>query len=243
MFVKASHIIIVLLLSVSFSNITPNIEAQTNDASNTFEDPKTGITFQYPSDWQVASQEYTDRVFGTSDGSGSTTDAIVSLLPESVNGAAFDILSEILPFPMSVEKYYEMGKSQILSDPTAEVSNAVPISIAGTNGLKYNITFSDPEYQGFLQTQIAFIKDSTAFIIMYNLGHNDQSKDMASINSVTNSLTFKGTTNGSDGDSGDGDSGDGDSGDGDSGDGDSGDGDSGDGDGDEGEMVETKVSV
>ncbi len=98
---------------------------------------------------------------------------------------------------MSVEKYYETFKRSLLSDPSVEVSNPVPISIAGTNGLKFNITYYYPGDQDNIQTQIAFIKDSTAFTIGSNLGYNEQSKDGASINSIINSLTFKGTTNGS----------------------------------------------
>lgn len=98
---------------------------------------------------------------------------------------------------MSVEKYYETFKTSLLSDPSVEVSNAVPISIVGTNGIKFNIAYYYPGEPDNIQTQIAIIKDSTAFTIGSNLGYDEQSKDRASINSIINSLTFKGTTNGS----------------------------------------------
>lgn len=185
------------MLSVSFSNIFYNVDAQTNNVTNTFEDPKTGITFQYPPNWQVASKDYTNSLFGTSDDPFGAVKPIVALLPDSFNGASFAILTEILPFPVSVEKYYETFKTSLLSDPSVEVSNAVPISLVGTNGIKFNITYYYPGEPDNIQTQIAIIKDSTAFTIGSNLGYDEQSKDRASINSIINSLTFKGTTNGS----------------------------------------------
>lgn len=172
--------------------------AQTNSTLETFSDPETGISFQYPSDWNVVSKEYVDTIFGASDLPVGTVKPIVALLPESMNGDSFSILAETLPFPMSVEKYYESSKRGIsMTDPSAEISNPVDISIAGLNGLKFNTTYSDSEYQVFLQTQIVFIKDSTAFVITSDIAQNEQSKHGSSINSIIDSLDFNVTTNSS----------------------------------------------
>lgn len=55
------------------------------------------------------------------------------------------------------------------------------------NGLKYNIIL--PNYLS--QSQILFIKDTNGFIVGFITGLTDQTKNMADINSIISSLTFK----------------------------------------------------
>ena len=50
------------LFLVSFLFIFPVVLGQTNVTKTTFQDPRTGITFQYPSDWKVANKEYVDAM-------------------------------------------------------------------------------------------------------------------------------------------------------------------------------------
>jgi hypothetical protein len=85
---------------------SPVVLGQTNMTKTTFQDPHTGITLQYPSDWKVTDKEYTDAIFGDMDGMDSglnqdpkLVEPIVLLLPESLDGSSFLILSELLPFP------------------------------------------------------------------------------------------------------------------------------------------------
>ena len=92
---------------------------------------------------------------------------IVLLLPESLDGSSFLILSELLPFPVSTEKYGELTRSSLLADPTTKLSNNLPISLSNMSGLKYNVSSkSDP----YLQTQILFVNDSNAFVVGYTVG-------------------------------------------------------------------------
>ena len=72
----------------------------------TFQDPHTGITLQYPSDWKVTDKEYTDAIYGDMDGMDNElnqdpklVEPIVLLLPESLDGSSFLILSELLLSP------------------------------------------------------------------------------------------------------------------------------------------------
>jgi hypothetical protein len=166
----------------------------TNRTLNTFKDSKTGITFQYPYDWEIASKEYTQSIYGIpSDNSlfGSFSEnlggPIVLILPKSLNGSSLSIIYELLPFPMSVDKYVKIIRNY-LSDETTSLSTQIPVSIDNLNGYKYNITQS---YDPFTQTQIVFIKELKGFTIMYNLGETEQSKNIEDINLIVNSFKIR----------------------------------------------------
>ncbi len=98
---------------------------------------------------------------------------------------------EPLPFPISIDKYFNNTKNQ-LKKSGIPVGNATHITIGNLkgvilNGLKYNIIL--PNYLS--QSQILFIKDTNGFIVGYIAGLTDQTKNIAEINSIINSLTFK----------------------------------------------------
>ncbi len=160
----------------------------------TFQDPHTGITFQYSPDWKVTDKEYTDSMLGDWDGMDNElnqdpklVEPIVLLLPESLDGSSFLILFELLPFPVPIEKYAELTRNSLLTDPTIKLSNNLPISLSNMSGLKYNVTFiSDP----YLQTQILFVNDSNAFVIGYTVGETEKSQNIVGINSMVDSLTI-----------------------------------------------------
>jgi len=88
------------------------------------------------------------------------------LLHSSLDGSSFVILSEELPFPISIDQYITTAKNHL----GILMSNAVPISIVNYNGVKYDILLPN----GTTQAQIAFIKYSQAFIIEYTVSHNHQ---------------------------------------------------------------------
>ena len=121
--------IVILVILSSFTSSIHSVAAQKSITSITFNDPKTGISFQYPSDWHTASQEYLNMMFGDdleadSNSSGiqdkeSNVDPIVMILPESLSGSAFFILSEILPFNLPIDRYFELTKENILLDPAS----------------------------------------------------------------------------------------------------------------------------
>jgi hypothetical protein len=107
----------------------------------------------------------------------------------------FSMSSESLPFAVSLEKYMKLSM-QTLQKMEMEMgmgdisfSKSIPVSIGNLNGLKYNITFSE---NSLTQTQIVFIKDSKAFVIGYNLGETEQSKNIDDINLMINSFKMRG---------------------------------------------------
>lgn len=175
-------------------NAFPNALAQTNGTVNTFVDPKSGISFHYPSDWRVASQEYTKSLLGntitikslSNNVSSIVVTPIAILFPESLNGASFNIISEVLPFPTTIDKYFENAKKQLMLR-NMSVGKDTPISISNLNGVKYNTTLPN----GKSETQMLFVKDSNGIVITYVTGMTGQTKNFADINSIINSLTFK----------------------------------------------------
>jgi len=165
---------------------------QTNVTKTTFQDPHTGITFQYPSDWKVTTKEYVDAILGDKDSMDTglnqdpkLVDPIVLLLPESMDGSSFLILSELLPFPVPLEKYTELTRNSLVADPTVKLSNNLPVSLGNMSGLKYNVSSTSDPYS---QTQILFVDDSNAFVVGYTVGETEQSKTIMDINSMIGSL-------------------------------------------------------
>ena len=91
-----------------------------------------------PRDWHIASEEYTNMLFGPSDTTNSlstdspyssypsydTTKPIVVVLPESLDGASLILLAEVLPFPLSIDKYMEITKGHLTTIP---ISDTVPV--------------------------------------------------------------------------------------------------------------------
>lgn len=210
-FLTTSLLIMILLgfalLSSSYVSVQLSL-AQSVSSKNAFSDPNTGISLSYPSDWNIASQQYTNTLFGQSEPANSfsnnssgtagssvlqsppspTSKPIALILPQSLDGSSVVVLSEVLPFPMPIDKYLEATKSHL---GPLSMSAPTPVSIANTNGLKYTILLPND----LTQTQIAFIKDSQAFVIGYTVGKADQQKDLSDINSIINSVAFQTNNN------------------------------------------------
>ena len=181
-----------ILFFISFLFLFPVVLGQTNVTKTTFQDPHTGITFHYPSDWKLTTKEYVDAILGDRDYMNSGLDQdpklvepVVLLLPESLDGSSFLILSELLPFPVPIEKYTELTRNSFLTDPTITLSNNIPISIGNMSGLKYNVTSTSDPYS---QTQILFVNDSNAFAVGYTVGEIEKSQNIMDINSMVDSL-------------------------------------------------------
>ena len=180
------------LFLISFLFVFPIVLGQSNVTKTTFQDPHSGITFQYPSDWKVTTKEYVDAILGDKDDMDAglnqdpkLVEPIVLLLPESMDGSSFLILSELLPFPVPLEKYTELTRNSLVADPTIKLSNNLPISLGNMSGLKYNVSSASDPYS---QTQILFVDDSNAFVVGYTAGETEQSKNIMDINSMIGSL-------------------------------------------------------
>lgn len=172
---------LVLILGIFQTSLSQDMSSKD---VNTFTDQKTGISFQYPLDWQIASDEYTQLMLGDSSG------AIV-LLPQSLDGSSLMIIEEVLPFSISSEKYYDLTRKNLEASEIF-VSDAVTTSIGPLNAFKYNVT-SGNEYSkdSSVQTQIVFSKDSKGFVIAYTPSNIDPRKDLLDIKTIIDSFKIE----------------------------------------------------
>jgi hypothetical protein len=197
--IRIHYIIPIVLLGILTIFNVYYIQAQTNSNINTFKDSKTKISLQYPSDWHVASKEYIDYLFGSLPGSTnslfdksrhSVDRPIVMLIPDSLSGSTVSIFSQTLPFHTSLKNSFESFKQALLLDPLAQISDAIPVSINGLNGFRYNFTYNgDPS---FTQTQIFFVKGAKAYFILSQLGLTsiDEIKEKGDLDFIINSFKF-----------------------------------------------------
>ena len=106
----------------------------------------------------MTSDKYLNTLFGTTSDSsnnlgndneaGTNVHPITMVIPESASRSEFFILSELLPFDLPIEKYFELTKANLLLDQTTHVSNPVLISIRGLEWMKYNITYDNkPDFE------------------------------------------------------------------------------------------------
>lgn len=154
----------ILNTQTSNSEISDETSSNTTDMTlKTFRDTKTKVTFQYASDWEIASDEYVESIYETPEG------IIALMIPKSLDGSSMSIIYEELPFSLSAKEYVDIAKKNLLEEKDISVSKSIPISIGSLDGYKYNVTTSDGDLD-FVQMQIVFVKNSKAFVITYNLG-------------------------------------------------------------------------
>ena len=192
---KIYYFVLIILVGIASYNVFPSILAQTNNTtSNIFTDSKSGISFHIPEDWRIASKEYTNIIYGNPTNTNASTNSsrvsiitpIAIALPASLNGASFGILSETLPFPISVNNYFDNNKNQ-LRLAGLSLNNVTSISINNLKGVKYNRISPN----GIIQTQMLFVKDSNGIVITINSGFSNKLKNTEDINSIIKSLAFK----------------------------------------------------
>src|SRR6185437_1064662 len=94
------------------------ILAKSSNATNGFTDMNLGLCFQYPSDSQLAPKQIYKQIINESETINQVhlnpTASIALVFPKSLDGSSFIILSESLPFPVSLEKYFDSTKKQLL---------------------------------------------------------------------------------------------------------------------------------
>lgn len=173
-----------LFAQTSTANDSEQVSTTTTNEIKSFKDSKTKVSFQYPSDWEVASDEYVKSNYGSTEG------VIALLLPKSLDGATMSIFYEDLPFSMSANEYAKASKKALLENEDTSVSDSIPISIGNLDGYKYNATLSDDTIStgDFVQTHIVFVKNSKGFLIAYNPGATDIAQDIEDIESMIESF-------------------------------------------------------
>ena len=144
---------------------------------NTFKDSDTGISFQFPSDWEVASDEYLNSL-------DAPDDTVVLMIPKSVGDASIMlIIQKEMPISITSDEYIELIKIAVTGEKIS-IGDAIPVSVNSLEGFKYNVTESGE----VIQTHVIFIKDTTVIDITYVLDEPDMAKNLVDIESMINSL-------------------------------------------------------
>ena len=139
----------------------------TNRTLNSFKDSKTGLSFQYPSDWEVASDEYLQSI------GGAPENLIVLMIPKSLDASTMAVLHRELHLPLS-DEFLETAKKSITDDGSS-VSDAIPVSIGSLDGYEFNVTATDDTHPSL--TQVILAKDLEAFIITYGISETDKEEN------------------------------------------------------------------
>ena len=188
--IQNKAILIISFLVLSFTGLqSANAQNGTSSTLETFNDTESGISFQYPSDWEIASTDFVEQLLSSEDDTANAGPSPIQLIHESLDGGYFMIQPEILPFSMSVEKYLEASKRAVATDPSIQIddSTVTPVSVGGLDGLKYDLTVDDGVSK-VNQTQILLVKDSTGYVIGYGLGTSNPETELAGINSIIDSI-------------------------------------------------------
>lgn len=186
-----------VLTIVSLSNVDPlfaqdseQVSTMATNETKTFKDSKTKVSFQYPSDWEVASDEYLNSIYEE-----DSEKPVVLILPKSLDGSSFSIQYQELPFSISANEFVKAAQKDLeesSSEEEVSMSKYIPISVGSLKGYKYNITI--PVSNGvFEQTQVVFTKGSKVFIIAYNLGETDIAKYVDDIQQMIDSFEINGS--------------------------------------------------
>ncbi|HET6715752.1 MAG TPA: PsbP-related protein, partial [Nitrososphaeraceae archaeon] len=164
--------------AVTIEGNDEDINSPTNLTLNTFKDAKSGISFQYPSDWEVASDEY----IKSSDPPDNT---VVLMIPKYDDPSSMLITQEELPVPISSDEYVEQAKLA-LSGERISIGDAIPVSINSLEGSKYNITGGK-----IIQTHVLIVRDTTAINIAYFIYPKNVAKNLEDIESMINSFEIE----------------------------------------------------
>ncbi len=174
-----------LFAQTAGENGSQEASTMTTNESKTFRDSKTKVSFQYPSDWEIASDEYLNSIYEE-----DSERPVVLIFPKSLDGTSFSILYQELPFSISANEFVKAAKKDLeksSSEEEVSMSKNIPISVGSLEGYKYNVTIPVPDGI-FEQTQIVFTKGSKVFIIAYNLGQTDVAKDLGDIQQMIDSF-------------------------------------------------------
>jgi hypothetical protein len=197
-----------LLLFSSFLFLSPSITSsgnlfyvatsQTDESRQpvgSFTDNSTGISVQYPPDWQLISDDYLRIIFGSAlenlknqsqkySSLEHIVKPVVGLTPKSLNGASMVLMYELLPFPISAETFMNSSLT-FMGNSSLEIDQITRTSIDGIQAIKVDMrdTSNNVELR-----QIYLTKDSRGFLIQYLLGEMELARNVDAINSILNSI-------------------------------------------------------
>jgi len=133
---------------------------------NKFKDPKTGLSFEYTSDWEVASDEYLQSI-------GAPENLVVLMIPKSIDASTMSVAHRELHYPIS-EEFVESIKKSIV-DNGSTVGDIIPISTRSLDGYEFNVTATDNTQPAY--TQVILAKDLETFMVTYGVSKTDKQEN------------------------------------------------------------------
>lgn len=155
------------LLAQISTNDSEEVSTSATNEIKTFKDSKTKLSFQYPSDWEIASDEYLQSIGGVPE------NLIVLMIPKSLDASTMAVLHRELHFPLS-DEFLEMVKKSVTEDGSS-VSDAIPVSIGSLDGYEFNVTLTGDTQPSL--TQVILAKDLEAFVITYDISETDKEEN------------------------------------------------------------------
>ena len=183
---KSTRIVVVLLLGImllvglacgSGEEPEPTSTSTPIPGFITHTDEVNGFSFSYPDDWQLASDELS-----------AGTD-VMFLAPVACSDITtnFNVVNEDLPYSMSVQSYFENGKSYLQA-----FTEYTPISddeqtVAGEPSIKHVYTWR-LSGQTLKQMQVYLVQDETAWVLTFTTAPACWSQYEATFDTITDSF-------------------------------------------------------
>ena len=162
---KATRIVIVLLLG-----IMPLVGLACGDGGESEQTPTStpisgfitytnevnGFSFFYPDDWQLAADELS---------AGTDVMFLAPVACSDIN-TNFNVVSEELPYSMSVQSYFESGKSYLQAFTAYTPISDDELTVAGEPSIKHVYTWLLAG-QTLKQMQVYVVQDETAWVLTF----------------------------------------------------------------------------
>ena len=162
---KATRIVIVLLLGIMLliglacgdgGEPEPTPTSTPISGFLTYTDEVNDFSFSYPDDWQLASDELS---------AGTDVMFLAPVACSDIN-TNFNVVSEGLPYSMSVQSYFENGKSYLQAFTEYTPISDDELTVAGEPSIKHVYTWL-LSGQTLKQMQVYVVQDETAWVLTF----------------------------------------------------------------------------
>ena len=183
---KATRIVIVLLLGIMLlvglacgDGGEPEQTPTSTPLSGfiTHADEVNGFSFSYPDDWQLASDEL----------SAGTDVMFLAPVACSYINTNFNVVSEGLPYSMSVQSYFENGKSYLQAFTGYTPISDDELTVAGKASIKHVYTWL-LSGQTIKQMQVYLVQDETVWVLTFTAAPACWSQYEATFDTIADSF-------------------------------------------------------
>ena len=184
--VKATRIVIVLLLGIiplvglacgNGGEPEPTSTPTPLSGYITHTDEVNGFSFSYPDDWQLASDELS---------AGTDVMFLAPVACSDIN-TNFNVVSEGLPYSMSVQSYFGSGQIYLQAFTGYTPISDDELTVAGEPSIKHVYTWLLAG-QTLKQMQVYVVQDETAWVLTFTIAPDCWSQYKATFDTITDSF-------------------------------------------------------